>query len=144
MEVKHKQLEQYSSADAREFRNRLKLLEIDIVGQKAKLDACKRLLKEVGEAQRTQVENLKISSEVELMGLEATRKKVQDLFEEVNQFEASRRALAAAFVSLRVEEKKARDQRRSMNSFRTHLESYRPVKIAENEIGTYPVKWTAK
>jgi len=150
-EAKSKSLESMTLIDKSalaDFRQRKNLLEVDLAGARARIEAADRLLhtgKTKPSTRYDQIVNLKIAAEIELAGLVAQQKTVAHLIELGEQ-----RAVLAA------ELKKQTDlvvhHRLQVRLLEAYVAGYddllktylRPLELIDDRVTICPVKWASK
>lgn len=139
-----RELQQYEET-SQELLTQLKaqqrLATIDIAGVKARIDACNQLLKSVSSGRKEQVETTKIAAEIELVGLTARKKAVDNIVQEAEK----RKELVAAYTEASGEAAMANraiaDLRENIRQLESYKEQFRPFPAIEGEIAIHPIKW---
>jgi len=129
------------------FRAQLRLIAVERAGIEARIDACNKIvakLEVVRHAQRIeQVETVKITTEIELVGLVAKQNAIEKIVEAgerrielIDQVAELRGQLGIAKDHLSRTEGRIGDYEKA----RKH---YEPFEIQDNKVVIHPVKWTA-
>ncbi len=120
-------------------------LDVQLAGASARLATCDKLLKQdspLAAASRTKVEDMKLATEIEVAGIEASRQKsaeVIGLVKTKNELIAQQEAATANHVKLR---KKFAHLIRTLKEFDVALEQNAPMPLVEGKVLIQPIKWT--
>lgn len=121
-----------------------RLIAIDIVGAQARVDACEKILKgdEPGGPKVTdQVESLKLTAEIELVGLSARQDAIGKMIDAGNQ----RRHLAARYSRQNSTAEQMRTavekEVKSIAALEESRKRYLPIPVGIDKIQIQPIKW---
>jgi hypothetical protein len=119
--------------------------EAELAGLRAKIEACDKLLKGDGTAERRkQIEEAKVAAEIELAGCEGRRAKSAEFIDKVKQRSVvkNKRDLAAQQFS---ETNSRRDQlANGVRMIDQDIDMFGPVRLVDDAVTIQPVEWTKK
>jgi hypothetical protein len=136
------QLKTAESLDAQaigDLRTQRRLLEVDLAGVRARVEACEALLNRGGltNSRKEQVENLKVAAEIELAGL-AARQKTLDFI--INQGDKGL-ALASKDKSVKSQESNIRRFEGYVADTQRRMDMYGPFRLVDDKVVIRPIKW---
>jgi len=121
-----------------------RLISVDLSGVRARIGACTKILADranVSENQVDQVELIKITAEIELVGLEAQESSIDQIVEKAGQ----RRKLSDEFAAV---QKKVTLAERDIGRSQDHIEGYEsarkqfmPLPIKGGVLPIHPIQW---
>lgn len=127
-----------------DFRTQLRLISVDMAGTKARIDACNKILagrKDLGPSRIEQVETVKITAEIELVGLAARK----DAIEKIVELGQRRVELFNQTTKLRHDAVHARgavsDALNKTAEYETARKQYEPFPIQDAKVVIHPIRW---
>jgi len=131
-----------------DFRQRKNLLEIDLAGARARIEAADKLIKTTtgqAGARFDQIMNRKIAAEIDLAGLVAQQQAVTHLMELGQQRATLEFELAKQKSTLAKDLAIVRKIRSFIADYDKLIEhDYRPLELIDNRITICPVQWTSQ
>jgi len=145
-----KSLETMTSIDKSalaDFRQRRNLLEVDLAGVRARIEAADKLLRTGNPkpSTRDQIMNLKIAAEIELAGLVAQQKAVTHLIELGEQRLAREAELGRQRMQVARKRNAVREFKHSVETYDNLIKTFlRPLELVDDRVTICPVKWGSK
>jgi hypothetical protein len=129
-----------------DLKTQRRLLEVDLAGVKARIDACETILNRGGltNARRDQVENVKIAAEIELAGLAARQKTLNAIIDEAEKsrdFSARLRQKQMEVTNL---QRRLRDAEQRLAAHVETIKQFVPFRPVDDKVVIRPIKWEAK
>jgi hypothetical protein len=121
-----------------------RLISVDLAGVRARIAACTKILTgrdQLRPSQVEQVEQIKITAEIELAGLEARKAAIDQIVGKAADRRELSEKLAAARARAEVAEKRIDSAQISINLFESERHRYEPLTIEGGVIPIHPIKW---
>jgi hypothetical protein len=119
-------------------------LEVDLAGVRAKLETCEKLLQKLPRDadRRKQIEDAKVSAEIELSGFEARRAKSAEFITKLKDRNTIAASLAQASTDVVVQSNQHGNQLTKVRDIDAELAAFGPVRILEDRVTIHPLEWT--
>jgi hypothetical protein len=143
------QTQEFDPQGLTDLRTQQWLLQVDISGAKARVEACDRLLAKFDAitaataARRDQVLDLKIAAEIDLAGLSAKKLTLDQLVADTKQRQGLLSAYAADEGKKGQLERRMRQFKNSLALIEASLIRFGPLPLVDNRIVTQPIQWTS-
>jgi hypothetical protein len=125
-----------------DLRTQRRLLEVDLAGVKARVQACAEILKrELPESRREQVENLKLTAEIELAGLDARQQRIETIIDQSQKALALNSRLNSARAASANAWSSAERSEKNVARYAQTIRTYGPLRLLDETIVIRPVQW---
>jgi hypothetical protein len=117
---------------------------VDLAGVKARIAACDRLLANAAlkPERRSQIEDLKVTAEIEFAGFEARLTKSNEIISRLK----TKVDLLSKLTTAEAEQKKARSKsgylEEEIRFIDAAIRAYAPLALVDNKITIQPLEWT--
>ena len=127
------------------FTTQLRLISVDLAGIRARIEACNKILaKPVKPSRVEQVETVKITAEIELVGVEARKAAIEEIVEKG-------RRRVELLGSAEAARKKVSSYKSTISSRETRIAGYEadrrelmPFPIQDGKVTIHPIKWVSR
>ncbi len=119
-------------------------LEVDLAGVKARIAACERLLAQpaLKPERRSQIEDVKVSAEIEFSGFEARRTKSDEFIGKVTTKIDLLNKLSTIEDNRKAALDKVRAWEREIKKIDAAIHAYAPLPLVDNKVTVQPLEWT--
>ncbi len=138
-----KEFEDLTSESLVNFTTQLRLISVDLAGIRARIEACHRILvrESASKSRAEQVETVKVTAEIELVGLAARKAAIEEIVENGRRrLELAGKCNAAA--------KNARNLQfgvthveNQIHEYEAARKQYEPFAIQDGKVTIHPIKW---
>jgi hypothetical protein len=121
-----------------------RLISVDLAGVRARIAACTKILAgrdRLRPSQVEQVEQIKITAEIELVGLEARKAAIDLIVGKTTERRELSEKLAGAQVRAASVEKRIDSAQSRIEEFQSARQRYEPLSIEGGVIPVHPIKW---
>jgi hypothetical protein len=128
-----------------DLKTQRRLLEVDLAGVKARVDACEAILqRRLSDARREQVENVKITAEIDLAGLAARQKTLDAIIAEGMKALTVKSELGRAQSEVSGWQNRIAESEQKLAEYVRLIEMYGPFRLVDDKVVIRPIKWEAK
>jgi len=129
-----------------EFTTQLRLIGVDLVGIQARIDACNRILadrKSLSPSRIDQVETVKVTAEIELVGLAARKAAIEEIVKKGGRREELLRKYDRASSRVRTLESEISRIQEEIASCENALKKCMPYPVKDGKIVIRRIKWVS-
>ena len=126
-----------------------RLLAVDFAGTEARIEAATKILarfRELGAVfthpRVEQVENVKVSAEIELAGVAARQKTLDKIIEDGKQSTKLRPQIRKLKTKKSITDQSNKRISSMLEDYKTYFEVYAPFELKDGKIVVQPIKWT--
>jgi chromosome segregation ATPase len=139
-----KEFDYISKESIADLSTQLRLISIDLVGINARIIACNKILEEregLSAARTEQVETVKITAEIELVGLAAKKKAIETIIDKGQRRNTLSSQRSSAHRSVSHWKQEISHVAAGITHFETQLELCRPFPVQDGKIKIRRIKW---
>lgn len=128
------------------FTTQLRLISVDLAGIQARTDACNKILggatgKRLTPSRVEQIEMLKITAEIELVGLAAKKAAIEEIVDKGRRRVELLGEVKAARTKVARSESLVSGTERLITEYETARQEYMPLPIQDGKVTIHPLKW---
>ncbi len=128
-----------------DLKTQRRLLEVDLAGVKARIDACEAILnRDLSKTRRDQVENVKITAEIELAGLAARQKTLDTIIDQGQKAATLGFQLRKAQNEVSQWQGRIAQTEQRIADYVRKIELHGPFRLVDEKVVIHPIKWEAK
>jgi len=128
------------------FTTQLRLISVDLAGINARIEACNKILASTSEkrlpsSRIDQVETVKITAEIELVGAEARKAAIREIVENGRRRVNLLRSVDTLRAQVRNRESRISQTERRLGQYEAARKLYMPFPVQDGKVTIYPIKW---